>query len=191
MLFIIGLGNPGNQYLKTRHNIGFMLLDEIASTHPFSSFASQRIKAQAATGELAGVKTHLIKPTTYMNLSGKAVIPLMQFYKPERDQILVVHDDLELATGKVRMKFGGGNGGHNGLKSIDNSIGKDYWRLRVGIDHPGDPNLVSSYVLGQFTPDEAAVLDQLMQAMARNIPTLIQGGCFSNDQFSTFSNAIK
>jgi PTH1 family peptidyl-tRNA hydrolase len=136
MLLIAGLGNPGPQYAKNRHNVGFMAADAIARRHSFSGF-SKKFRGEIAEGTLAGEKVLIIKPMTFMNLSGDSVGEAMRFYKLSPSDIIVIHDELDLAPGKLKLKTGGGHGGHNGLKSIDAHCGKDYKRLRIGIGHPG------------------------------------------------------
>ena len=187
MLFMIGLGNPGSQYANNRHNVGFMLLEEVARHYGFPAFHTAKAQAEVSTGTLAEQKTHLIKPTTYMNLSARAIIPFMQFFKPERKQLLVIHDDLDLPLGKVRFKFGGGHGGHNGLRSLDESIGKDYWRLRIGIGHPGTKERVTGHVLSNFTSEEHTLLTPLLQKLAERITLLVLGEQFSDQQFAKVS----
>lgn len=151
---IVGLGNPGQQYLLNRHNIGFMaidvLKDDLNSTVNFKS----QFKAQYFETKINSEKLYCIKPQTFMNLSGQSVLPFSQFYKIAPENIIVIHDDLDLELGSIKIKQGGGHGGHNGLKSIDTAIGQNYWRIRVGIGHPGNKNLVSSYVLSNFTIHE-------------------------------------
>ncbi|HET7411899.1 MAG TPA: aminoacyl-tRNA hydrolase, partial [Pararhizobium sp.] len=136
MLLIAGLGNPGPRYAGNRHNIGFMAADAIARRHGFSSW-SKKFKGEIADGTIEGEKVLLVKPQTFMNLSGEAVGEAMRFYKLSPADLTVIHDELDLAAGRARLKTGGGNGGHNGLKSIDAHCGKDYRRLRLGISHPG------------------------------------------------------
>lgn len=174
MIIIAGLGNPGNQYSGNRHNIGFMALDAIQRKPSFSPW-SKKFKSEISEGEIAGEKVLLIKPLTYMNLSGEAVGEAMRFYKLSPKDVITVHDELDLIPGRVRIKIGGGNGGHNGLKSIDAHCGKDYRRLRLGIGHPGDKNLVSNYVLGDFSKTDKVWLDPLIDAIADNAEMLIKG----------------
>lgn len=151
---VVGLGNPGQQYLLNRHNIGFMAIDVLnAQINSTQNFKSQ-FKAQYFETKINSQKIYCIKPQTFMNLSGQSVLPFSQFYKIPPEQIIVIHDDLDLDLGTIKIKQGGGHGGHNGLKSIDASIGQNYWRIRVGIGHPGNKNLVSSYVLSNFTTNE-------------------------------------
>ncbi|MDZ7603170.1 MAG: aminoacyl-tRNA hydrolase, partial [Hoeflea sp.] len=149
MLLIAGLGNPGPQYARNRHNVGFMAVDEIARRHSFSGF-SKKFRGEIAEGTIADQKVLLLKPMTFMNLSGDSVGDALRFYKLSPADLIVLHDELDIAPGKLKLKTGGGNGGHNGLKSIDAHCGKDYKRLRIGIGHPGHKDRVSPYVLGDF-----------------------------------------
>jgi PTH1 family peptidyl-tRNA hydrolase len=174
MIIIAGLGNPGSQYAGNRHNIGFMAVDEIQRGKSFSPWA-KKFKSEISEGEVAGEKVLLMKPLTYMNLSGEAVGEAMRFYKLSPANIICIHDELDLLPGRVRIKVGGGNGGHNGLKSLDAHCGKDYRRLRLGIGHPGDKNLVSNYVLGDFAKTEKVWLDPLIDEIGRNIEMLVKG----------------
>jgi peptidyl-tRNA hydrolase, PTH1 family len=169
MQVLVGLGNPGSQHSLNRHNIGFMVVDTIAQTYDFPSFS---VKSNLLISEknIHGQKTLLIKPTTYMNLSGRAVQPVMAFYKLSLDQLLVVHDDLDLDFGRIKLKQGGGDGGHNGLKSLDQCMGKEYWRLRIGISHPGHKDAVSGYVLSNFSKDEQDALITVLSQTARHYP---------------------
>ncbi len=164
MLLLVGLGNPGSEHRRQRHNVGFMALDAIAERHNFQPF-KKRFQGEIAEGVLEGTKTLLLKPQTYMNLSGKSVGEAAHFYKLPPAQVVVAHDELDLAAGKIRMKTGGGHAGHNGLRSIDAAIGPNYRRLRIGIGHPGK-DLVLGYVLQNFHADERVWLDPLLEAMA-------------------------
>lgn len=153
MRLLVGLGNPGPKYAGNRHNIGFMAVDEIARRHGFAPWRS-RFQGLAAEGHLGGKKTLLLKPETFMNESGRSVGEAARFYKLSPGMIIVLHDELDLAPGKVRMKKGGGHAGHNGLRSIDAHVSKDYWRIRLGIGHPGDKAKVHGYVLADFAKSE-------------------------------------
>jgi len=164
MLLLVGLGNPGSEHRRQRHNVGFMAIDAIAERHNFQPF-KKRFQGEIAEGVLDGTKTLLLKPQTYMNLSGKSVGEAAHFYKLPPAQVVVAHDELDLAAGKIRMKLGGGHAGHNGLRSIDGAIGPNYRRLRIGIGHPGK-DLVLGYVLQNFHADERVWLDPLLEAMA-------------------------
>jgi len=164
MLLLVGLGNPGGEHRRQRHNVGFMAIDAIAERHNFQPFR-KRFQGEIAEGVLDGTKTLLLKPQTYMNLSGKSVGEAAHFYKLPPAQVVVAHDELDLAAGKIRMKTGGGHAGHNGLRSLDAAIGPNYRRLRIGIGHPGK-DLVLGYVLQNFHADERVWLDPLLEAMA-------------------------
>src|SRR5256886_13275807 len=175
MRLIVGLGNPGARYARNRHNIGFMAADAIARRHGFSAFRD-RFKGELAEGTVAGERRLLLKPQTFMNLSGESVLAAMSFYKIAPGEIVVIHDELDLRPGKVRVKRGGGNAGHNGLRSIDAMIGADYWRIRTGIGHPGVRELVHPYVLQNFPADEARLwVAPLTEAVAEALPLLLGG----------------
>jgi len=179
MLVIAGLGNPGPRYARNRHNIGFMAADAIARRHSFSPW-SKKFKAEIAEGTIAGEKVLLLKPMTFMNLSGESVGEAMRFYKLTPADLVVIHDELDLGAGRVRLKTGGGNGGHNGLKSIDAHCGKDYRRLRLGIGHPGPKEMVNGHVLGDFSRADGEWLDPLLDAIADDAGLLVEG---HNDRF--------
>jgi PTH1 family peptidyl-tRNA hydrolase len=174
MLLLVGLGNPGPQYAWNRHNIGFMALDAIVQRHRFAAYR-RRFRGMVADGHVDGARVMALKPTTFMNESGRAVGEAARFFKITPEQILVIHDDLDLAPGKPRVKTGGGNGGHRGLRSIDAHIGRNYRRLRLGIGHPGDKNLVTSYVLRDFAKADQDWLDKLLVAIADAAPLLARG----------------
>ena len=167
MLLIAGLGNPGSQYAANRHNIGFMAADEIHRRHGFSPW-TKKFHALIADGIIDGEKTILIKPQTFMNLSGQAVGEAMRFYKLALSDLIVIYDELDLPSGKVRVKMGGGSGGHNGIKSIDAHCGKDYRRVRVGIGHPGVKEMVTNHVLGNFAKADSEWVEPLLDAIAAN-----------------------
>lgn len=174
MWLIVGLGNPGAQYSHNRHNIGFMAVDEIVRRHNFSAFA-RKFKGQVASGELGGEKVLVLKPETFMNLSGESVQAAAAFYKIPLDNVIVFHDELDLAEGKIRTKRGGGAAGHNGLRSIDEHLGQDYWRVRLGIGHPGDKERVHGHVLGDFAKADAVWLEKLLEAAGAEAPRLVKG----------------
>jgi PTH1 family peptidyl-tRNA hydrolase len=183
MLLIVGLGNPGSQYALNRHNIGFMAADAIHRRHGFSPWR-QRYQALVSEGTLAGRKTLLMKPQTYMNESGRAVGEAARFHKIPNADIVVMHDELDLPAAKIRMKTGGGHGGHNGLRSISAHIGEDYRRLRLGIGHPGSKELVHGYVLHDFAKVDAEWINLLLDAVADNAALLADG------KDSTFGNRL-
>ncbi|WAJ30064.1 aminoacyl-tRNA hydrolase [Antarcticirhabdus aurantiaca] len=175
MLLIAGLGNPGPRYAGNRHNIGFMAVDEIARAHSFGPW-TKKFSAEIAEGQIAGVKALLMKPQTFMNESGRSVGEAARFFKIEPADIIVLHDELDLPPAKVRVKTGGGHGGHNGLRSIDAHLGtRDYRRVRLGIGHPGNKDLVSPYVLGDFAKVDGEWLETLFNAVARNADALVKG----------------
>ena len=174
MKIIVGLGNPGPKYAANRHNIGFMAVDALHRKHPFGPW-SKKFKAEISEGEIAGEKVLLMKPQTFMNLSGEAVGEAMRFYKLGPGDIVAIHDELDLPAGKVKLKVGGGHGGHNGLKSLDAHCGRDYKRLRLGIGHPGSKELVHNHVLGDFAKVDQGWLDELMDDIAINADLLFDG----------------
>lgn len=167
MQLFAGLGNPGSQYEHNRHNVGFMAVDEI---HRHHSFAPWRRKFQAliSEGTIGGSKVLLMKPTTFMNESGRAVREAVAFYKLAPDQVLVIYDEMDLPAGKIRMKQGGGHGGHNGPRSVHAHIGGEYRRLRIGVGHPGDKHRVTNWVLSDFAKSDQDWLQPLMDEIARN-----------------------
>lgn len=209
MYLIVGLGNPGSKYENTKHNIGFLTLDAIADEYNFQN-SKEKFKSIVSLGEIEDEKIILLKPMTFMNLSGKAVQAAVQFFKLKQEQIIVIHDDLDIAPGKVKVKTGGGAGGHNGLKSIDQSIGKNYTRIRIGIGHPkdyvkntnqttndksldglkhlGTQNVfmeVSNYVLSKINKKEQEIYQNLLPKIAKNLPLL-----FKNQKDKFINNII-
>ena len=174
MLLVVGLGNPGLDYAKTRHNIGFMALDAIQRSHNFSPFRS-KFQGHLANGLVSGEKVQLLKPTTYMNDSGHAVQAAMGFYRIPSKNVIVFHDELDLDTTKIRVKRGGGHAGHNGLRSIHTFIGSNYARVRLGIGHPGDKGRVTGYVLQNFENAETVWVARLLNAIGDHFPKLVSG----------------
>jgi peptidyl-tRNA hydrolase, PTH1 family len=172
MRLIVGLGNPGARYERNRHNIGFMAVDTIVRRHGFGPFRG-KFQAAIAEGEIGGERVYALKPQTYMNASGDAVGEAARFYKIAPAEIAVIYDEIDLAPGKMRVKRGGGAAGHNGIRSIDAVIGEDFWRVRLGIGHPGVKELVQPYVLQNFTADEMAWLAPLLDAVAEALPVLV------------------
>jgi PTH1 family peptidyl-tRNA hydrolase len=167
-MLIVGLGNPGDDYEKTRHNIGFMVIDELIARHNASKLSSSSFE-----GELYKFQNHfLLKPLTYMNLSGNSVVKVKNFYKIE--EVVVIHDDLDLPFGALRFKKGGGHGGHNGLKSIDSMIGKEYIRVRMGIGKPEHKGEVASYVLSQFDEKSKKCLGDFIENAVDSIEFLLK-----------------
>ncbi|MDQ0321230.1 PTH1 family peptidyl-tRNA hydrolase [Pararhizobium capsulatum DSM 1112] len=171
MQIFAGLGNPGSKYAGNRHNIGFMGVDAIQRRHSFSPW-SKKFKAEISEGELGGERVLLMKPQTFMNLSGEAVGEAMRFYKLEPKDIVAIYDELDLLPGKARIKTGGGHGGHNGIKSLDAHCGRDYRRLRLGIGHPGSKEQVHNHVLGDFAKSDQVWLSPLLDALADNAEML-------------------
>ncbi len=184
MKLFVGLGNPGAKYAGNRHNIGFMALDRIAADHGFSPWKAQ-FKGLVAQGQLGSEKVLLLKPQTFMNLSGESVRPAMEFCKLTPADITVFHDELDLAPGKVRTKAGGGHAGHNGLRSMHQHLGTDaYNRVRLGIGHPGHKDAVAAYVLNDFAKVERDWLEDLMRGIS-------DGAAFlAADDSAKFLNAI-
>jgi PTH1 family peptidyl-tRNA hydrolase len=183
MLLIAGLGNPGPKHAGNRHNIGFMAADAIARRHSFSPW-SKKFQGLLAEGSLAGEKVFLLKPQTFMNLSGQSVGEAMRFYKLDPSNLIVFYDELDLAPGKVRVKTGGGSGGHNGIRSIDQHIGTEYRRVRIGIGHPGAKPMVHGYVLGDFAKGDGEWLRTLLDSIAENAALLVK------DDGSSFMNRV-
>jgi PTH1 family peptidyl-tRNA hydrolase len=175
MRLIVGLGNPGAQHSGHRHNVGFMAAGAIARRHGFSP-AREKFHSLAAEGTLAGDKALILWPQTYMNDSGRAVQAAMQFYKAGPDDLTVLYDEIDLEFGKVRVKKGGGAAGHNGIRSIDAHIGPDFWRVRIGVGHPGVKELVKHYVLHDFDAEEKPDVEKMVGAIADNIALLYERG---------------
>ncbi|GHE70412.1 peptidyl-tRNA hydrolase [Camelimonas fluminis] len=174
MLLFVGLGNPGPKYAGNRHNIGFMAVDEIARRHRAAPWRS-KFQAQASEATIGGERVVLLKPQTYMNESGRSVAEAARFYKIAIGDIVVFHDELDLAPGKLRVKTGGGNAGHNGLRSITALVGNDYRRVRLGIGHPGHKDAVHAFVLNDFARSEHEWVSQLCDAVADAAPQLASG----------------
>jgi PTH1 family peptidyl-tRNA hydrolase len=175
LLLWVGLGNPGPEYARNRHNIGFMALDAIASRHAFAPWR-HRFRGMVADGTIAGRKVLALKPQTYMNLSGESVQAAMAFFRVPLDAVTVFHDELDLAAGRVRVKKGGGNAGHNGLRSITQHCGgPDFWRVRLGIGHPGDKERVTGHVLGDFAKSDREWVETLLDRVAEAAPFLADG----------------
>ncbi len=170
-----GLGNPGDKYAKNRHNIGFMVVDAMARAHNFPPFR-KKFSGEFSEGAIDGVKVILLKPATYMNESGQSVAAAAKFYKIKPDHIVAFHDELDLAPGKIRIKTGGGNAGHNGLRSMQAHLNTpDFVRVRLGIGHPGDKDRVSGYVLSDFAKVEKKWVDLLVEGVSDYAPLLAGG----------------
>lgn len=184
VLILVGLGNPGAKYARHRHNVGFLAVDAIADAYGFGP-AKSKFQGEVREGFLDGPagrrKAIILKPQTYMNDSGQSAGEAARFYKSELADIIVFHDELDLVAGKIKVKAGGGNAGHNGLRSLDAHLGPDYRRVRIGIGHPGEKTRVTGHVLGDFAKADAEWLDPLLAAMAAAAPALIE----SDARFTT------
>lgn len=174
MWLLVGLGNPGKEYEETRHNIGFKAVDEIIHRFSFSD-AQKKFHGDLHTGTINGEKVLALKPQTYMNRSGVSVSEAVNFYKIPLDHVIIFQDELDLPIGKVRIKKGGGAGGHNGIKDIDARIGKDYLRVRIGIDHPGHAHQVSGYVLKPFSKEDKEKAEEIIWRIGQQAETLLTG----------------
>ncbi len=183
MKLLAGLGNPGSKYANNRHNVGFMVIDEIADAWGFANWR-KRFQAETSEGLIEGQKVLLLKPTTYMNESGRAIGEAARFYNLSLDDIFVVHDELDLPSGKMRTKTGGGHAGNNGIRSIKAHLGDDFHRVRIGVGHPGDKSKVSSHVLKDFAKSDRQWLSPLITAIADEIPMLLNG------EASSFQNRV-
>lgn len=173
MHLIVGLGNPGKKYEQTRHNIGFMAVDAILNSYGSNDKPKKKFNSVIHELQLENKKVILAKPETYMNNSGDAIIQIVNYFKIKTENILILHDELDLPFGSIRLKVGGGIAGHNGLKSILSHLDNTFLRLRLGIDHPGDKRLVSNYVLGNFNNSEMDSLNTLFDYIAKNILSII------------------
>ena len=183
MHLLVGLGNPGPKYAGNRHNVGFMAVDEIVRRHGFSAWR-KRFQGEAAEGQLAGEKVLVLKPMTYMNESGRSVGEAMRFFDIDPAQVIVFYDELDLEPGKLRVKFGGGAAGHNGIRSITAHAGPHFQRVRIGIGHPGDRNMVMPHVLSDFAKADKAWLPPLLDAVAEHAGLLV------SDQAASFQNKV-
>jgi PTH1 family peptidyl-tRNA hydrolase len=183
MRLFVGLGNPGSRYAGNRHNIGFMAVDAVARAHATAPWRL-RFQGEATEALIGGERILLLKPQTFMNESGRSVAEAAQFYKIALADIVVFHDELDLPPGKLRVKSGGGNAGHNGLRSITAQCGNDYRRVRLGIGHPGDKALVHAYVLHDFAEAEEPWVEDLCRASAEFAPLLARG------DDATFQNKV-
>jgi len=183
MLLLVGLGNPGARYAGNRHNVGFLAVQEIAKRHGLGPWR-RRFAGVACEGPLGGVRTLLLLPGTFMNESGRAVAEAAHFYKISPADITVFHDEIDLPPGKVRVKIGGGIAGHNGLRSISEHIGNDYRRVRIGVGHPGDKDLVQHYVLSDFAKSDRGWVDALVAIIGENAELIARG------QDASFQNKV-
>ncbi len=176
MFLIVGLGNPGTQYENTRHNVGFMAVDEIASSYGFGTYKS-KFDGLIAEGKIGNEKVYILKPQTYMNLSGNSVVKAAHFYKILPQNVIVIHDDMDLSLGQIKAKIGGGAGGHNGLKSIDAAISNNYNRVRIGVGHPkGQGEAVVNHVLSSFGKSDLQIVENEIDRVSKTIDILIQNG---------------
>jgi peptidyl-tRNA hydrolase, PTH1 family len=183
MLLLVGLGNPGARYAANRHNIGFLAVQEIAKRHGIGPWR-RRFQGLACEGPLGGVRTLLLLPGTFMNESGRAVAEAAHFYKLAPSDVTVFHDEIDLPPGKVRVKIGGGIAGHNGLRSISEHIGNEYRRVRIGVGHPGDKDMVQHYVLSDFAKSDRGWVEALIAILADNAELIARG------QDATFQNKV-
>ncbi|MEO9651462.1 MAG: aminoacyl-tRNA hydrolase [Roseobacter sp.] len=183
MILFIGLGNPGPKYSGNRHNIGFMALDRIAQDYDFAPWKAKH-QGRISDGRFGSERAVLLQPETYMNNSGQSVQAAMRFYKVDPADVIVLHDEIDLAPGKVKYKTGGGHAGHNGLRSIHAHIGPDYARVRLGVGHPGHKDRVPSYVLSDFAKADQSWLDDVLRGVSDGAPFLAQ------DDPAKFSNAV-
>lgn len=174
MILLVGLGNPGKEYEQTRHNVGFMAVDEIVRRHNFSSFRG-KFKGLIAEGDIAGQKVMVLKPETYMNLSGDCVSAVCKFYKIPVEDVIVFHDEMDLPVGKIRVKRGGGSGGHNGLKSIDKHMGNNYLRVRIGVSKPLTREEVVNWVLSAFSKQDKKIIDETVESIAKFSDLVVKG----------------
>jgi peptidyl-tRNA hydrolase, PTH1 family len=174
MRLLVGLGNPGSGYINNRHNLGFMTADSIVARHNLGAWRT-KFQGQFAQGQLGGDKVVVLKPATFMNESGRSVSEAMSFYKLELEDVIVFYDEIELAPGKIRVKKGGGHAGHNGIRSLVAHIGEAFWRVRMGVGHPGQKDRVSGYVLQDFAKADEAWVTALVDASADATPLLVDG----------------
>ncbi len=173
---IVGLGNPGSKYAQTRHNAGFWFVEQLAERYQGRFLKEPKFSAELARITVAGHALWLLKPNTFMNRSGLSVGQFLKFYKLNLEQILVAHDELDLEPGVVRLKQGGGHGGHNGLRDIIAQVGKEFWRLRIGIGHPGHRDQVVDYVLNRPSKSEEALIHSAIERAIENLPTILESG---------------
>ncbi|MBR2299706.1 MAG: aminoacyl-tRNA hydrolase [Alphaproteobacteria bacterium] len=191
MFLVVGLGNPGTEYQNTRHNVGFMAADVISCRYKFGAFKS-KFDGLIAEGQIASEKVYLLKPQTFMNLSGNSVVKAALFFKILPENVIVIHDDIDLALGQLKAKMGGGAGGHNGLKSIDSNITPQYNRIRIGVGRPQNKGpQVIDYVLGHFSKQDKAVLEKAFETVSEAVEVIIQNGIDSCSNFLGMQQAKK
>lgn len=174
-MLIVGLGNPGAEYAQTRHNAGFWFVERLAQQHGITMKLESRFSAMTGRGRIAGVDVRLLCPTTFMNRSGQSVAPYASFFQIPASAMLIAHDELDMDAGVIRLKTGGGHGGHNGLKDIVPHLGSDFHRLRIGISHPGHKDRVSGHVLGKASSNEQRLIDQCLDEALRLADKLVTG----------------
>ena len=174
MYLLVGLGNPGLQYSKNRHNVGFLIIDEIQQEYGFPKY-KEKFSGYISENKIKENKVFLLKPQTFMNDSGRSVIEVASFYKISVDNIIVIHDEIDLAPAKVQLKKGGGYAGHKGLESIGHHVSKDFYRIRVGVGHPGEKDLVSGYVLSDFSKGDNQWVSKILKSVSEQIETAILG----------------
>ena len=182
MLVLVGLGNPEAKYKLNRHNVGFMAIDNIVENYKLGPYKT-KFQSHIVTKKINATPIIFAKPQTFMNLSGQSIGNILSFYKLKCENVIVIHDDLDLNIGIVKTKIGGGSGGHNGLKSLDSIIGKNYRRLRIGIGHPEDKNLVNNYVLGDFNKNENIIINEILKNITFNLANILKN---INDNLSQF-----
>lgn len=172
---IVGLGNPGQQYMYTRHNAGFWFVQHLAHQFNIDLSPDKKFHGVTGRGQIHGHDVRLLLPLTFMNKSGQSVVPMVNFYGIDNDELLIAHDELDIPAGSIKLKTGGGHGGHNGLRDITPHIGNDFHRLRVGIGHPGHKSKVTGHVLSKAAPDEQTAIDSALTAAFEALPLLLDG----------------
>nr|WP_218646786.1 aminoacyl-tRNA hydrolase [Acinetobacter sp. SwsAc6] len=172
---IVGLGNPGSEYAQTRHNAGFWFVERLAEAYGISLKADPKFHGISGRGNIEGQDVRLLLPTTFMNLSGKSVVPFAKFYQIAPEAMLIAHDELDMNPGVIRLKTGGGHGGHNGLRDIVPHTGPNFHRLRIGIGHPGSKDRVSGHVLGKAPSSEQGLMDDAIAHALSRSKLLING----------------
>ena len=182
MLVLVGLGNPETKYSLNRHNVGFMAIDNLVESYKLGPY-KKKFQSHIVTKKINNTPIIFAKPQTFMNLSGQSVCNILNFYKLECKNLIVIHDDLDLNIGIVKTKIGGSSGGHNGLKNLDSIVGKNYRRLRIGIGHPGNKNLVNNHVLGDFSKNENIIISNIINNITLNLDKIIKN---KDDNLSEF-----